>query len=197
MATVVSATSCARRRLIRDVRRLLHMSMTDDAKAFVLRFRGTDLTLSYGDCHRLMDDSFHDAVCQVIYEANEPSDRSLIIQLFQEEIRLRRADQCHSGDRLILCAFLLALLREISDVPLLWEAKRIDFDMGCYFDGQLLAFCGLDATIKFLRQQSGRMDSEAADYLDGLRDNRDYEDIASYIKFKLEYYGLPNEPTVA
>lgn len=169
------------------------MSKIEDPIAFVLRFRGADIALTSDDRQRLLDDSFHEALCRIIYTENNAADRPLITQLVREEIRLRRADQCHNGDRVILSALLLALLREVADVPLLWEAKCVDFDMGCYFDGQLLAFGGLDDTIRFLRQQPGNAASEAADYLDECRDDEDYEDIDRFIKFKLDYFRLPHE----
>ncbi len=87
---------------------------------------------------QLSDEKVFDKVCKSIYRAQDPQDLPVLRALLRDEMAQRRQDQMHDGDRLMLCAFLLALRGQLEDLPDLQAIKRIDFDMGCYFDSELL-----------------------------------------------------------
>jgi hypothetical protein len=53
-------------------------------------------------------------------------------------------------ENLYWCAFLLNLVGDPSDVPMMWEAKHIDFDTGAGFDVQFLLGASVEPTFDYL-----------------------------------------------
>jgi hypothetical protein len=77
---------------------------------------------------------------------------AVLRDIFRREMEHRRET---GGDddyfeNLYCCAFLLYLVGEPSDVPMMWQAKHIDFDTGTGFDVQFLLGAGLPATLAYL-----------------------------------------------
>jgi hypothetical protein len=165
--------------------------MPDDAQSVVAQFRNPGRTLDDADRERLSHVDFHAAVCLAIHTANEPLNHALAVQLLREEMYRRRADGCHDGGRVLLSGLLLAQFRNVADVPLLWEVKQLDMDMGCYFDVQLLVFGGVEATLTFLRQRMDVAARQAAEYLEECRAGGDFDDLDGYHLFRLNYFDLP------
>jgi hypothetical protein len=78
----------------------------------------------------------------------------LLRDIFRVEMEHRRA----GGDdeyfeNLYWCAFLLNQVGDPSDVPMMWEAKHIDFDTASGFDVQFLLGAGVEPTLEYLRRQ--------------------------------------------
>lgn len=76
---------------------------------------------------------------------------SLLREIFLAEMEHRRA----GGDdeyfeNLYWCAFLLYLIGDLSDVPMMWRAKHLDFDTACGFDVQFLFGGGVQSTLAYL-----------------------------------------------
>lgn len=71
--------------------------------------------------------------------------------IFRLEMQHRRET---GGDKyfenLYCCAFLLYLVGDPSDVPMMWQAKHIDFDTGSGFDLQFLLGAGVSSTLTHL-----------------------------------------------
>jgi len=80
-----------------------------------------------------------------------PADHALVRYLFEQEV-LARKDDPFQGDptALHLGAFLLARYRQAGDVPLLWEAKRANFDTWCGFDALYLLAGDREAGLKWI-----------------------------------------------
>lgn len=80
-----------------------------------------------------------------------PEDHALVRYLFEQEVRAREDDP-FQGDppALHLGAFLLARYRCAGDVPLLWEAKRANFDTWCGLDARYLLAAGRDAGLQLI-----------------------------------------------
>jgi hypothetical protein len=76
---------------------------------------------------------------------------ALLRSIFQAEMEHRRDG---GGDKffenLYWCAFLLYLVGDPSDVPMMWHAKHLDFDTGCGFDVQYLLGAGAQPTLAYL-----------------------------------------------
>ncbi|MFI0446639.1 hypothetical protein [Actinomadura sp. 6N118] len=76
---------------------------------------------------------------------------ALLRDIFQAEIQHRRDT---GGDEffenLYQCAFLLYLIGDPSDVPMMWQAKHLDFDTSIGFDVQFLLGAGAKSTLNYL-----------------------------------------------
>src|SRR5258707_248525 len=85
--------------------------------------------------------SVRPVVLEELQKTLSSGDRALIrFCLKQEMIRyknnLRVTEECLEFDSMRLCGFLLFVLAQVEDVPLLWEAKTTNFDTMCGFDIQ-------------------------------------------------------------
>ena len=169
------------------------MHVSDDVRRFVQHFREEPRALDSAGQEQLSDADFHLALCRAVLAARSPLDHRLAIEVFREEMRVRRVDPRRSGDRLVLSALVLAQFRDVSDVLLLWEAKRLDFDMGCYFDAQLLVFSGVEITLSFLYVQPGAAARAAAEYVEACRIDGTFAELDRYWRDKMRYFGLPQE----
>lgn len=72
------------------------------------------------------------------------------------------------------------------DTLQIWEAKNINFDTGCYIDGELLIGAGLEETISYLRTLKTAKAENELDYLKKFKTiGRD-----KVLEFYRSYYGL-------
>jgi hypothetical protein len=76
----------------------------------------------------------------------------LLQRIFRAESERRRET---GGDdeyyeNLYCCAFLLYHVGDVRDVPMMWEAKQLDFDAAIGFDVQFLLGAGSRATLAYL-----------------------------------------------
>jgi hypothetical protein len=159
------------------------------ARAFIELFARVPRPLSSGDGEALTQSLFREAVFSELHAVPNPANRPLIVALLRREMSRRRGGGGDYDD-LFCTAFLLALQRNLSDVPLLWEAKTMDFDAQIGLDVQLLVFCGIDPTVQFLL---GRGDAEsvaAASYIAECRITGDFDDMNSYVAARERYFGF-------
>jgi hypothetical protein len=76
---------------------------------------------------------------------------ALLRRILQAEMEQRRTGGSYDFfENLYWCAFLLYLVGDPSDVPLMWDAKHLDFDTACGFDVQFLLGAGTQATLAYL-----------------------------------------------
>ncbi|WP_329406926.1 hypothetical protein OG563_33765 [Nocardia vinacea] len=114
---------------------------------------------------------------------NATAHHALLRSIFQSEMDDRRAAQrTEYFENLYWCAFLLYLIGDPSDVPMMWCAKHVDFDTACGFDIQFLLGAGVQPTLSYLADR-GHADivaelSAYSELTDGLGDweafRRDY-----------------------
>ncbi|WP_341279186.1 hypothetical protein [Paenibacillus sp. FSL H8-0537] len=76
------------------------------------------------------------------------------------------------------------------DTLLIWNAKRKDFDAGCYIDGDLLMGAGLNETIHFLQKLNTPKAKEILEYIKPYKTNYDYMTREQVIDFYNKYYRL-------
>ena len=112
-----------------------------------------------------------------------------LLDLFRREMQFRRgddsADEADYFEHLYWCALLLYLVGDPADAPLMWEAKNINMDTGCGFDGQFLVGAGVEETIKYL-ENGGH--TAPADYLKKLQACKDFDDLPGWERFRIHYY---------
>jgi len=109
---------------------------------------------------------------------------ALLRTIFQAEMADRRAvGGGEYFENLYWCAFLLYLVGDPDDVPMMWQAKHIDFDTACGFDVQFLLGAGARQTLEYLE---GRGHSDIA------RELRAYpeltEDLDEWESFRRGYF---------
>jgi hypothetical protein len=113
----------------------------------------------------------------------------LLLAVFRREMASRREEGYDlEGDlfeNLYWCALLLYLVGDPADVALMWEAKHINMDTGCGFDGQFLVGAGVDQTISYLRN-NGK--SEIADYIHNLKGLGELDDLGGWEQFRIHYF---------
>ncbi|MFG2004239.1 hypothetical protein ACGFNU_34275 [Spirillospora sp. NPDC048911] len=113
---------------------------------------------------------------------------ALLREIFQAEMR-QRPDT--GGDEffenLYHCAFLLYLIGDPSDVPMMWQAKHLDFDTSIGFDVQFLLGAGVKATLDYLNAH-GRADiaQALAEY------EETSEDLHEWEAFRRDYFYDPD-----
>ncbi|MCE7003345.1 hypothetical protein LWC34_10975 [Kibdelosporangium philippinense] len=109
---------------------------------------------------------------------------ALIRQIFHAEFEARSkawsVDSDFDGDyfeNLYWSAFLLYLVGDPSDVPMMWRAKHIDFDTGCGFDVQNMLGAGAAATLAYLTEHGHDDIAEALSRYPELHDDpQDWEE---------------------
>ncbi|WP_432943424.1 hypothetical protein ACQPXM_00085 [Kribbella sp. CA-253562] len=133
------------------------------------------------------------AAREQLLAAIDPDDarqhHALLRDIFRREMQHRRET---GGDdyfeNLYCCAFLLYLVGDPSDVPMMWQAKHIDFDTGTGFDVQFLLGAGVAPTLAYLTGH-GHADIARAisEYPEANRDLTEWE------SFRRGYfYGRPS-----
>jgi hypothetical protein len=115
-----------------------------------------------------------------------------LLDFFRREMSFRRGDNPAEGDdesdyfeHLYWCGLLLYLVGDPGDVPLMWEAKKINMDTGCGFDGQFLVGAGVEQTIKYLEDRGY---NAAADFLKELKSLKELDDLERWEKFRIHYF---------
>jgi hypothetical protein len=116
-----------------------------------------------------------------------------LLDLFRREMKFRREtgtatnaqpcaeDETEYFEHLYWCAFLLYLVGDPADVPLMWEAKHVNMDAGCGFDVESLVGAGVQATIKYLNE-NGR--AEIAQYIKGISES----DLPAWELWRRKYF---------
>lgn len=110
----------------------------------------------------------------------------ILLDVFRREMASRRQEGYDlEGDlfeSLYRCALLLYLIGDPADVALMWEAKHINMDAGCGFDGQFLIGAGVEQTLSYLRNNG---QSEIADYIHTLKG---LDDLGGWEHFRIHYF---------
>jgi len=116
----------------------------------------------------------------------------LLLDLFRREMDFRRAEhrdykewEFDYNELIYWCGLLLYLVGDPADAPLMWNAKRIDFDIGCCFDLQFLVGAGVDETLKYLEDLG---ENETADYIKTCRSSGDFADLPRWERFRIHYF---------
>lgn len=139
------------------------------------------------------------AVRQGMLRAIEPTRESArlhhqtLLSILAEEVDSRKKDEplddvsadTNYFENLGWCAFLLYLAGDVTDVPVLWKAKRINMDTNAGLDGQCLVGAGVELTIRFLNENNER---EAAAYIKGMRKYGDFDDMPGWESWKVRYF---------
>lgn len=123
---------------------------------------------------------------------------SELVDLFRREMSFSRGDNPAEGDdeadyfeHLYWCGLLLYLVGDPADVPLMWEAKNINMDTGCGFDGQFLVGAGVEETIKYLEDRGHKA---PADFLKELKAFKELDDLQGWERFRIHYF-YPDIPS--
>jgi hypothetical protein len=127
---------------------------------------------------------------------NIPPVRAAVKELHQTLLDLFRhelATQSEEGydlesdlfENLYWCALLLYLVGGPADVPLMWQAKHINMDTGCGFDGQFLVGAGIEQTINYLLSNGQR---KIADHICSLKDLGELDDLEKWEQFRIHYF---------
>jgi hypothetical protein len=96
----------------------------------------------------------------------ENKNRELARFLLKKAIEERKKDVIIIFiEDLSLFSYILAQHKQEEDVLLIWQAKNADFDTWCGFDGDLLSFMGVQATLDFLKNIETRDVLEVFDYV--------------------------------
>jgi hypothetical protein len=106
--------------------------------------------------------------------------------IFHAEIECRSADpdfEPEYFEDLYWSAFLLHIIGDPSDVPLMWRAKHIDFDTGCGFDVQFMLGAGAAATLAYLNEHGHADIAEALSAYPELDD-----DLRDWVAARREYF---------
>ena len=143
------------------------------------------------EAHRLDEPAFRKSILEQIEPTRESAmrwrERLLAILPLEMAYRADETNDQEYFENLYWCAFLLYLAGAPADVPLLWQAKHINFDTACGFDGQCFVGAGVDETLRFLAQ-SGELD--IVDYIESMKECGDLDDLAEWERSKSRcYYG--------
>lgn len=113
---------------------------------------------------------------------------TLLREIFQAEVEHRRT----GGDdeyfeNLYWCAFLLHLIGDCQDVPMMWRAKHLDFDTACGFDVEFLFGGGVRSTLAYLE------DNGYAEIAGELSAHPDlYQDLQDWLVSRRRYFYGPD-----
>jgi hypothetical protein len=128
-----------------------------------------------------------------------PPDRSSVKQfhnklldIFRREMEFREAlssrkavDDAGYFESIYQCALLLYLVGDPADVPLMWDAKHIDMDVGVGFDVQFLVGAGVAETVAYLKTQ-GHL--PIASYLEDARSYKEFDNLERWERFRINYF---------
>lgn len=108
---------------------------------------------------------------------------ALILAMFEQEMLFRKALGEHqpeamaaAGDEyatsaIYRCAFLLYEIGDPDDVFILWQAKSLDFDIGCMMGVEYFLGAGVNEAIAFLEQSDRQESRKILDYIKNLFDD--------------------------
>jgi hypothetical protein len=112
--------------------------------------------------------------------------------IFRREMDFRKTDNRAPVDdgldyfeSIYHCALLLYLVGDPADVPLMWEAKHIDMDTGCGFDGEFLVGAGLQETIRYLEVNGNQ---EILNYVKALKKAEEPNYLQEWERFRVSYF---------
>jgi hypothetical protein len=113
-----------------------------------------------------------------------PGRHALLRDLFAAEVEERDANGADEYfENLFWCAFLLHLVGDPSDVPMMWRAKHLDFDAACRFDVQFMLGAGVERTLGYLRANGHD------DIAEALAEHPDlHDDLAEWAEFQRGYF---------
>ena len=125
-----------------------------------------------------------------------PKDRTVVrkyhaelLDLFRNEMNFRRDDSLPDEDswfeNIYWCGLLLYLVGDPEDVPLMWEAKHINMDVGCGFDSQFLVGAGVTETIRYLTDKGH---TKIAEYLDHIQASGELDDLPKWESYRISYF---------
>lgn len=99
-----------------------------------------------------VDSLVRPAVVATLLTARDTSDIDLLraVTAYETAARAEADDGC--GDVLLACCWMLFCEGHLDDVPLIWQAKKVNFDAYFYIDGVFLMPRGLDASVAFATQ---------------------------------------------
>lgn len=123
-----------------------------------------------------------------LLEAIRPDEAQLhqaeLRRLFRAEVAHRRArGSDEHSENLYWCAFLLSQVGDPSDVPMMWEAKHLDFDTAAGFDVQFMLGAGADATLTYLRANGHDDIARELESFPELNENLD-----RWVEFRRQYF---------
>ena len=125
-----------------------------------------------------------------IYNDFKQTDFELVKFLFNQEKEWRKVVDDGEVYNLYFCAFVLTFFNKPEIIWAFFEAKHIDFDSGCGFDGEFLVAVGIEKTYAYL-QTTTHPDSQAMlKYTKELVEESDYTDehIEEWKAHKREYF---------
>jgi len=102
--------------------------------------------------------------------------------ILEKVLRKRRNQDFEMGtnDNIMFSCYLVGLHINVEDSLIVWQAKNVDFDAYCGVDVQLLAFAGVDNTLKYLKALDTEESRKAIDYIVKSKEAGDFDDIESY-----------------
>jgi len=136
----------------------------------------------------LQDEAFRYSVCKELNHSVGSSDRALARYILRLDIQSHGGGDWGMSDYIRLSAFLLYKIANVEDVPLLWEAKRANFDTFCGLDIQLLVGAGVDNTLGYLRDVDDEDSLAAAKYIEDCRKTGDFNHIHKYAEEWNRYF---------
>ena|SRR5437016_10635322 len=136
----------------------------------------------------LHDEAFRYSVCKELNNSVAPSDRALARYILRLYIQSHGGGDWGMSDDIRLSAFVLYKIANVEDVPLLWEAKRANFDTFCGLDIQLLVGAGVDNTLAYLRDVGDEDSLAAAKYIEDCRKTGDFKYIYKYAEEWNRYF---------
>lgn len=137
---------------------------------------------------------FRTAVLEELYKTLSLGDRPLIRFLLEQEIEqdiaysTDKIDEQEYFESIYLCGFLLFLLAQVEDVPLLWRAKRASFDRWHGFDIQFLVGAGVPHTLNYLQNIQEEWAQEARAYIEKCQEARNFDDMERYREQRHAYF---------
>lgn len=134
----------------------------------------------------LRDPGYRAEHYRAIHPGGDPALARLLRTLLACEVhdRAREAEEEDFGDygdhfeQLYWCAYLLAELGDLADVPRLWRAKHTSFDTAVGMDVQCLVVgAGVDKTLAFLEASDDPDAPKIAAHLRACRESGDFDEL--------------------
>lgn len=133
---------------------------------------------------------FRELLCRQLHPTPSRKHLPLIREMFQQEIQYHlEISQDHEYfENLYWTALFLFQIGELDDVLPMWRAKHINFDTGCGFDIQFLVGCGVNETIKFLRNCNEPDAGFAAEYIQKCQVAGDLSNLDDWLSTRIKYF---------
>jgi hypothetical protein len=134
------------------------------------------------------DEQFRYAVCLELNKSVGAVDRPLARHILKLYIKTHRDEEGGMSDEIRLSGFLLYKIGNVEDAPLLWEAKRANFDTFCGFDVQMLVGAGVEETLDYLKGIGSDETLGAVKYIEGCRGTGDFKHLNRYAEEWERYF---------